>query len=91
MASTRLKMAAFAPMPSARVKIAVTAKPGFLTNWRVANRISRKRFSNHAWLFLISMLPCAPGGLPNTIPESRCTSSGLSSRSSLQQEHTLPG
>ena len=32
-----LKMAVFAPMPSARVSTATAVKPGFFSNWRKAN------------------------------------------------------
>src|SRR6266516_7553109 len=34
---TTLKMAVFAPMPSASVSTATAVKPGFLSNWRKAN------------------------------------------------------
>src|SRR6266446_9914226 len=33
----RLKMAVFAPMPSASVSTATALKPGFFTSWRMAN------------------------------------------------------
>src|SRR5439155_12975942 len=33
----RLKIAVFAPMPSASVSTATAVKPGFLSNWRKAN------------------------------------------------------
>src|SRR5438445_12992671 len=36
-ALTTLKMAVFAPIPSARVSTATAVKPGFLSNWRKAN------------------------------------------------------
>src|SRR6185312_16389705 len=36
-ASTTLKMAVFAPMPSASVSTATAVKPGFFSNWRKAN------------------------------------------------------
>src|SRR5438477_5887730 len=36
-ALTTLKMAVFAPMPSARVSTATAVKPGFFTSWRKAN------------------------------------------------------
>src|SRR5207249_2307044 len=35
--STRLKIAVFAPMPSASVSTATAVKPGFFSNWRKAN------------------------------------------------------
>src|SRR5467141_2330642 len=34
---TTLKMAVFAPMPSASVSTATAVKPGFFSNWRKAN------------------------------------------------------
>jgi hypothetical protein len=37
MALTKLKMAVFAPMPSASVSTATAVKPGFFTSWRKAN------------------------------------------------------
>jgi hypothetical protein len=77
-ASTRLKMAAFAPMPSASVKIAVAANPGFLTNCRNANRVSRKRLSNHATLFPIEVLSFALVEMPNAILAHLCAYFGLS-------------
>src|SRR6266480_5782878 len=36
-ASRRLKIAVFAPMPSASVSTATAVKPGFFNNWRKAN------------------------------------------------------
>src|SRR6266480_6835163 len=36
-ASRRLKIAVFAPMPSARVSTATAVKPGFFSSWRKAN------------------------------------------------------
>src|SRR5438552_12112839 len=36
-ALTTLKMAVFAPIPSASVSTATAVKPGFLSNWRKAN------------------------------------------------------
>src|SRR5881392_1092057 len=36
-AFTTLKMAVFAPMPSARVSTATAVKPGFFSSWRKAN------------------------------------------------------
>src|SRR5438034_2680088 len=36
-ALTTLKMAVFAPMPSASVSTATAVKPGFFSNWRMAN------------------------------------------------------
>src|SRR6266436_490000 len=36
----RLKIAAFAPIPSASVSTATAVKPGFLNNWRQAKRRS---------------------------------------------------
>src|SRR5881397_311298 len=36
-ALTALKIAVFAPMPSASVSTATTVKPGFFSNWRKAN------------------------------------------------------
>src|SRR6266545_6753241 len=36
-ASSKLKMAVFAPIPSASVSTATAVKPGFLSNWRKAN------------------------------------------------------
>src|SRR5881296_2372847 len=36
-ASTALKMAVFAPMPSASVSTATAVKPGFFSSWRKAN------------------------------------------------------
>ena len=39
-AFSALKTAVFAPMPRARVRIAVMAKPGDLPNWRTPKRIS---------------------------------------------------
>src|SRR5437773_578136 len=36
-ALTKLKMAVFAPMPSASVSTATAVKPGFFSNWRKAN------------------------------------------------------
>src|SRR6266513_1374509 len=36
-ALTTLKMAVFAPMPSASVSTATALKPGFFSNWRMAN------------------------------------------------------
>jgi hypothetical protein len=32
---TKLKMAVFAPMPSARIKTAVIVNPGDFSNWRI--------------------------------------------------------
>src|SRR6266581_4408588 len=37
MALTKLKIAVFAPMPSASVSTATVVKPGFFSNWRKAN------------------------------------------------------
>src|SRR5437016_10260426 len=37
MVLTKLKMAVFAPMPSASVSTATAVKPGFFSNWRKAN------------------------------------------------------
>ena len=37
-AFTSVKIAAFAPIPSARVNTAVAVKPGVLRNWRIAKR-----------------------------------------------------
>src|SRR5580704_9624 len=37
-------MAVFAPIPRARVRIAISVKPGFLPNWRAPKRTSRKKF-----------------------------------------------
>src|SRR2546430_2637917 len=37
MAWTTLKIAVFAPMPSARVSTATAVKPGFFSSWRKAN------------------------------------------------------
>ena len=37
-------MAVFAPIPRARVRIAISVKPGFLPNWRAPKRKSRKKF-----------------------------------------------
>ena len=39
-ASAKAKMATLMPMPSARMKIAVIAKPGLWRNWRMAKRRS---------------------------------------------------
>ena len=39
-ASTNPKIAVLAPMPSVRIRIAVTAKPGLLRNCRNAKRTS---------------------------------------------------
>ncbi len=36
-ALTTLKIAAFAPMPSASVSTTTVVKPGFFSNWRKAN------------------------------------------------------
>src|SRR5436190_4052867 len=36
-ASSKLKMAVLAPMPSASVSTATVVKPGFFSNWRKAN------------------------------------------------------
>src|SRR5881628_3710218 len=36
-ALTALKIAVFAPMPSASVSTATVVKPGFFSNWRTAN------------------------------------------------------
>ena len=36
-ASTTVKIAVFAPMPSASVRTATAVKPGFSSNWRKAN------------------------------------------------------
>src|SRR5213594_629220 len=40
MALTKLKMAVFAPMPSASVSTATAVKPGFFSSWRKAKRRS---------------------------------------------------
>jgi hypothetical protein len=40
-----VKIAVFAPIPSARVTIAATAGPGALRNIRRAHRISPRRFA----------------------------------------------
>src|SRR5438094_10201803 len=37
MVLTKLKMAVFAPMPSASVSTATVVKPGFFSSWRKAN------------------------------------------------------
>src|SRR5438552_11356654 len=37
MALTKLKMAVFAPMPIANVIMATAVKPGFFSNWRMAD------------------------------------------------------
>ena len=37
MVLTKLKMAVFAPMPSASVSTATAVKPGFFSNWRKVN------------------------------------------------------
>src|SRR6266576_569377 len=37
MVLTKLKMAVFAPMPSASVSTATAVKPGFFSSWRKAN------------------------------------------------------
>ena len=41
-----LKMAEFAPMPKARVRMAIKANPRDLTNWRMAWCRSRAKFSS---------------------------------------------
>src|SRR6266853_5602509 len=40
MALAKLKIAVFAPMPSASVSTATAVKPGFFSSWRKANLIS---------------------------------------------------
>src|ERR1700689_3768357 len=42
-------MAVVAPMPRARVMIAVSAKPGAFRNWRSASRISASMRSSGKW------------------------------------------
>src|SRR6266404_5640647 len=44
---TMLKMAVFAPIPSASVRIATAANPGFLISWRSARRKLFITKSNH--------------------------------------------
>jgi hypothetical protein len=46
-ASITLKIAVLAPMPSARVRIAIAVKLGVRTSARIARRTSRRRSSSH--------------------------------------------
>src|SRR5277367_3325648 len=46
-----LKMAVFAPMPSASAKIATAANPGFLRSRRKPKRVSRRKFAMLALSF----------------------------------------
>src|SRR5437667_8792358 len=58
-ASTALKMAVFAPMPSANVSTATAVKPGFFSSWRKANFRSFITQCLHRIDFR-----CAAGGQP---------------------------
>src|SRR5277367_2911104 len=46
-----LKIAVFAPMPSASAKIATAANPGFLRSRRKPKRVSRRKFAMLALSF----------------------------------------
>src|SRR5690242_2455514 len=67
--STTLKMAVLAPIPSARVRIAVTVNAGRFSRVRPAKRRSCRRVSMGVALFL-STRPYAPGrqGVSGLLP-----------------------
>src|SRR6201996_610411 len=69
-----LKMAAFAPMPRARVATTVTANPGDLRNCRNAKPASRHKFSRRMALSASATLFRITAGLPNFSRASRLAS-----------------
>src|SRR2546429_6541377 len=72
---TTLKMAVFAPMPSASVSTATAVKPGFFSNWRKANL--RSFMARGQW----SVVPCrSQGKIPKPKPQAPKKSQASSSK-----------